>query len=95
MNFKKIQIEGYEQNADCAHCGRVLKHGIRISTGEVVGAQCFDKVLTAPREYLGKKYRCGAPRIIELAKIAQFYTPASRQSRFNVDQNHLTFTAAV
>ena len=43
---KKISIVGYAEDEICAHCGRYLKHGIKISDGRIVGADCFDKQIT-------------------------------------------------
>ena len=73
----QLQIVGYEQIGNCAHCGRALKHCIRISDGRVVGATCFDKVLTEPKVYQGKKYRVGSENVIFMAKVAQKYSPAA------------------
>lgn len=72
--MNKIEIVGYEKEEVCAHCGRKLKHGIRLSDGSVVGAQCFNRDMTLPREYGGKKYRVGAEHIIKLAKVREFWS---------------------
>jgi hypothetical protein len=66
-----LAITGYEPDCNCEHCGRKLRHGIRVSTGQVVGATCFNKVLTKPRTYQGKKYRVGEENVIRYAKIAE------------------------
>lgn len=71
----KIIIVGYEQDGHCEHCGRKLRHCIRISDGRLVGATCLDKKLTSPKVYQGKKYRLGAELIIKAAKVAQFVAP--------------------
>ena len=86
----KIQIIGYEQNGQCEHCGRALKHCIKISDGRVVGATCFDKKITKPRIYNGKSYRVGSEQIVQYAKIAQF----SNLARHGLTSQHLTFDAA-
>ena len=65
-----LQIIGYEQEHGCDHCGRYLLHGIALSDGRVVGATCFDKKLTQPKVYQGKKYRVGTEHVIKLAKLA-------------------------
>lgn len=90
-----IEIMGYETDCNCEHCGRPLKHGIRISDGRVVGAICLDKKLTVPRieRFTGKKYRLGAEFIIRAAKVCQFYAPAS-WPRFQINAESLSFTAA-
>lgn len=75
-----ISIIGYEQDGHCEHCGRVLKHCIRISDGRIVGATCFDKKITQPKVYQNKKYRLGSNEIIRLAKIAE-YIPVSNWIR--------------
>ena len=88
-----IEIVGYEEDCNCEHCGRALRHGIRISDGRTVGATCLDKKLTLPKVYQGKKYRLGAELIVRAAKVAQFYTP-NTWSRFGVSASTLQFDAA-
>jgi len=73
--METISIVGYEENGHCEHCGRALRHCIRISDGRLVGATCFDKKLTKPRRYQGKNYRIGAENVIRYAKMAQFWSP--------------------
>ena len=86
----KISIVGYENDDNCEHCGRSLVHCIRISDGRLVGAQCFNKVLTKPRVYQGKSYRVGAGKIVELAKIAQFWS-VEKQKRNGYYSNSFDF----
>ena len=88
-----IEIVGYEEDCNCEHCGRALRHGIRISDGRTVGATCLDKKLTLPKVYQGKKYRLGAELIVRAAKVAQFYTP-NAWSRFGVSASTMQFEAA-
>ncbi len=88
-----IAIVGYEQEGHCEHCGRALKHCIRISDGRIVGATCFDKKLTAPRTYQGKNYRIGSEGVVRLAKIAQ-YVPAHNWGRYGVAAHNFDFTVA-
>ena len=90
--MENIEIVGYEEECHCMHCGRALRHGIRISDGRTVGATCLDKKLTAPKVYQGKKYRLGAELSIRAAKVAQFYAPAA-WSRFGVNAETLRFEA--
>lgn len=80
-----IAIVGYEQEGHCEHCGRALKHCIRIGDGRIVGATCFDKKLTKPvfDKYRNKSYRLGAEQIIRFAKMAQFWS-AERMAREGV-----------
>ncbi|HEY7883870.1 MAG TPA: hypothetical protein VIC08_02870 [Cellvibrionaceae bacterium] len=87
-----IEIVGYEEETNCEHCGRYLKHGIRISDGRVVGAQCLDKKLTKAREYQGKKYRFGAQHIIKIAKVLQWKSP-SQWDRYGVNHQSAVFEA--
>lgn len=89
----QIAIVGYEQECNCEHCGRALKHGIRISDGRVVGATCLDKKLTLPKVYQGKKYRLGTEQIIRAAKCAQFVKPEN-WSRYGVNHHTMQFEAA-
>ena len=91
----EIQIEGYEQEAVCAHCNRNLKHGIKISNGTTVGASCFNNVLTKPKVYFGKNYRVGSSKIVELAKIAEFYDVSARLRQFGVSNTQLTFESSI
>lgn len=87
-----ITIVGYEKGGKCEHCGRVLKHGIRISDGRIVGAQCLNKQLTKPRTYQGKKYRFGAEHIIKIAKVVEYKTPFE-WSRYGVSVQSTIFEA--
>lgn len=89
-----IVITGYTEDCNCEHCGRNLRHGIRISDGRVVGAQCFDRVLTLPKTYSGKSYRVGAENIIRYAKIAERFTAQAAESRFGVGLSQRTFRLA-
>lgn len=89
-----IAIVDYEQNGNCEHCGRVLKHCIRISDGRIVGATCFDKIITKPRTYRGKKYRIGAENVIRYARIVAKYNAEAMQSRFGISPHMLVFEAA-
>lgn len=89
----QIAIVGYEQECNCEHCGRPLKHGIRISDGRVVGATCLDKKLTLPKVYQGKKYRLGTELIIRAAKCAQFVAPHN-WGRYGVNNFTMQFEAA-
>ena len=88
-----LAITGYEQEGRCEHCGRALKHCIRISDGRIVGATCFDKKLTQPRVSGGKKYRVGSQWIIRLAKIAQFVPADKWSTRYGVSAYHMVFEA--
>ena len=89
----KIEIVGYEQDGNCQHCGRALKHCIKLSDGRIVGATCFDKKLTKPRQQQGKSYRVGAENIVRYAKVVQFYAPQN-WARYGVSASSLVFTAA-
>lgn len=71
-----FNITGYSQDEVCNHCGRTLKHGIKISDGRIVGATCLDKLLSRPKLYHGKKYRLGAERIIHIARVVELKSPS-------------------
>jgi hypothetical protein len=90
----KLIITGYDEDCHCEHCGRALRHGIRISDGRVVGAQCFDKVLTKARKYNGKTYRVGHENIVRYAKIAEFHSLEAGERRFGVGIYQRTFEQA-
>ena len=89
-----LRITGYDTDTVCECCGKKLVHGIRLSDGRAVGAQCFSKVLTKPKTYSGKTYRLGAEKIIEYAKAAQYYTPAEAGRQFGIYPHMLTFQSA-
>ncbi|WP_268797546.1 hypothetical protein [Pseudomonas huanghezhanensis] len=91
--MNQISIVGYENDCNCEHCGRALKHGIKLSDGRIVGATCLDKKLTMPRVYQGKKFRFGAEFIVRIAKVVEQYSPTS-WSRFGVSASSATFEAA-
>jgi hypothetical protein len=88
-----LVIVGYSEDDVCAHCNKTLRHGIRLDDGRVVGAQCFNKVLTLPQTYGGKSYRVGAENIIRYAKIAEFHTLSEGEKRFGVGLYQRTFKA--
>lgn len=92
--MSNLEIVGYDQNGTCEHCGRALKHCIRLSDGRIVGATCFDKKITRPKIYQGKKYRVGSTHIIKLAKIAQFVPVHQWSSRYGVGPSSFTFEEA-
>ncbi|MEY8056516.1 hypothetical protein AB9A10_32300, partial [Pseudomonas aeruginosa] len=91
--MSQISIVGYESDCNCEHCGRALRHGIRLSDGRLVGATCLDKKLTKPRKYQGKSFRFGAEHIIKIAKVVQFYSPGN-WARFGVSASSATFEEA-
>lgn len=90
----RISIVGYEQEGNCEHCGRPLKNCIKLSDGRIVGSTCFDKKLTAPKNYQGKKYRIGSSEVVRLAKIAEYVPVANWQKQYGISANHLTFELA-
>jgi len=93
--METISIIGYEKEGNCEHCGRALKHCIRISDGRLVGATCFDKKITLAKSGSGnRKYRVGSEHIIRLAKIAQFVNPSNWSGRYGVNHTHFTFSLA-
>ncbi len=92
--MNEIKITGYEQNGQCEHCGRGLKHCIRISDGRMVGAQCLDKSMTAPKSYNGAAYRVGAENIIRMARLASKYSSAVLSRNYGIRDASLTFQLA-
>jgi ribosome-binding protein aMBF1 (putative translation factor) len=73
--MSKITITGYESDCNCEHCGRKLKHGIKIEQNgltKTVGAHCLANDMTKPQEYQGRKYRLPANDIIEKAKWLEY-----------------------
>lgn len=86
-----LTIVGYEQNVNCQHCNKFLKHGIRLDDGRVVGATCFDNKLTEQKEYFGKKYKIGANGIIRLAKIAEYVHPSKWSQQYGISTDNLTY----
>lgn len=70
-NTTMFTIQGYQTECNCQHCGRLLKHGIVLSDGRIVGATCLDKKLTQPFIHNGKKYRLGTDYIVKAAKVIQ------------------------
>ena len=82
-----ICITGYEQEAHCDHCGKALKHGIRISDGRLVGSTCFANKLTKPYTYNGKKHRYAKEYIVKIAKLAQ-YIPREKWSSWGIFHNN-------
>ena len=93
MSNVTLTISGYTQNCNCEHCGRRLKHGVKLSDGRVVGAQCLDKQLSAPRIRNGKKFRFGAQHIIKIAKVVELKSP-DHWGRYGVNKISTEFEAA-
>lgn len=93
MNNETITITGYTTDCNCEHCGRNLRHGIRINDGRVVGAQCLDQVMTKPKTYGGKAYRIGKENVIRYARLAGKYTESGLR-RFGIYPDMLTFEKA-
>jgi hypothetical protein len=91
--MKTLTIVGYEQEGICQHCGRTLKHCIKLGDGSIVGADCFNKKMTKAKTYQGKAYRVGSERIRELAKAAEFWT-ASRRALVGLYPQHFNFEAS-
>jgi hypothetical protein len=89
-----ISIVGYEENGHCEHCGKSLRHCIRISDGRIVGATCFDKKITMPKLYANKSYRIGSECVIKYAKMAQFWS-VEKMLRNGVNASSLTFELAI
>lgn len=87
-----ICITGYIENAECGHCGRVLRHGIRTEAG-TVGAQCFAQKITAPRKSAGKSYRLDAAAVVHIAKVVQRANPAN-WGQYGVSETGRTFEVA-
>lgn len=93
MNNDTITITGYTTDCNCEHCGRNLKHGIRIDDGRVVGAQCLDQVMTKPKVWSGKSYRIGKENVIRYARLRAKYND-SGLARFGIYSDMLTFQKA-
>lgn len=86
----EIEIVGYVHDTYCQHCGRKLKHGIRISDGRTVGATCLDKKITHPKMYQGQPYRVGSELIINAAKVVENKLE-SQWARYGVSRETLKF----
>lgn len=88
-----ISITGYEPETTCEHCGRQLKHGVRLSDGRVVGATCLDKKLTKAKNSGGRTYRLGAEKIVTIAKVVAWKDP-SQWARYGVSHLSPVFESA-
>ena len=88
-----LTIVSYEQDGRCEHCGRPLKHCIRLDDGRIVGATCFAKILTKPKTYFGKPYRLGPAEIVRYAQCAARYSEAGL-AKLGLSTKHLTFEAS-
>lgn len=91
LSRKEIKIEGYEENSVCGHCGRELRHGIKVSNGLIVGASCLaNKIAGKKVKASGEEYSVSPSRIIDMAKVCQFVDP-SKWSMYGVNQSAITF----
>ena len=88
-----LTIVSYEQDGHCEHCGRPLKHCIKLDDGRIVGATCFAKVLTKPLKHYKKSYRLGPAEIIRYAQCAARYSEAGL-AKLGLSTKNLTFEAA-
>jgi hypothetical protein len=89
-----ITITGYIESAECTHCNRTLRHGIRVDDGGTVGAACLANKITARRrDYTGRTYRMATDTVIHVAKVVQ-RAPADRWYDYGVSESMLTFERA-
>ena len=72
-----VIIVGYEQEGRCDHCGRSLKHVIKLDDGRKVGATCLANKLTKPlKDRHGREFRLPASCFVDRAKMAEYWSPA-------------------
>ncbi len=91
-----ITITGYSPGPDvfCDHCGRALKHGIRIDDGRTVGATCLTNKMSAPKTTRGgKSYRLPADAVVSAAKVVERAKP-EHWDRYGVNEATITFPRA-
>ena len=88
-----LRISGYVAEAQCDHCGRALRHGIRIDDGRTVGATFLANKLSAPRTHAGRPYRVTADTVVSAAKVVE-RVPAHLWAQYGVNEAAITFTRA-
>jgi len=87
-----ISILGYEAECDCDHCGRSLRHGIKVSGLGTIGADCFRAMIRSNR----KRFSQGKPDaayVHTLAKLKE-RDSAAQLSRMGYGPNHFVFEVA-
>lgn len=89
-----ITIIGYEQECDCDHCGRALQHGIRTDRLGTIGADCFNRLITADRKKFSGTGKPGAPYVRTLAKLKE-RDSADQLYRMGYGPHHFVFEMAV
>lgn len=64
------QIQGYEGECNCDHCGRNLKIGIRLSGYGIIGADCLNAAIKFDKKRWGGG-KPGAAYLRQLAKMRE------------------------
>lgn len=90
---RQVSIVGYATEVHCDHCGRALKHGVRIDDGRTVGATCLVNKLTVPRRHMGKVYRYAAETVVHMAKVVERVQPGA-WDRYGVNAESVEFELA-
>lgn len=85
----QLTIIGYEQECSCDHCGRSLKHGIKVGGLGTIGADCFNKMIKADRKKFSGNGKPGASYIRMLAKLKERDNP---QTLRNLGYGDWSFT---
>lgn len=67
-----LTIIGYEQETQCEHCGKPLKHGIKTAEIGVIGADCFVKMVDR------RLHAVSSSTIRDLAKWREYASEAKR-----------------
>lgn len=88
-----ITILGYERECYCDHCGRALQHGVKVSGLGVIGADCFNRLITADRKRFSGNGKPGAPYVRTLAKLKE-RDSAAQLSRMGYGPHHFVFEVA-
>lgn len=70
----QIAITGYEPECECEHCGRKLQHGVKTDALGIIGADCFNKLITADRRKFSGNGKPGASLVRDMAKIRERYS---------------------
>ena len=64
------QIQGYEGECNCDHCGRNLKIGIRLAGYGIIGADCLNAAIKFDKKRWGGG-KPGAAYLRQLAKMKE------------------------
>ena len=88
-----LTIIGYEMDDFCSHCGRKLVHCVNTAEMGLIGADCFNKLITANTKKYSGNGKPGASLVRDMAKLRDRVSDAGL-SRYGRAPHHFVFEMA-